>query len=56
MPSFRCKDIGMSCGFEAKASTQDELMEKISLHASSAHNMTTISNETMKAIKGAIKE
>ena len=56
MPSFKCKDIGLSCGFEAKANTRDELMGKISKHASSAHNMTTISTETMNAIKGAIKE
>ncbi len=46
----------MSCGFEAKANTHDELMKKISEHASSVHNMTTISDETLKAITGAIKD
>lgn len=46
----------MSCGFEARAETKDMLMEKISKHASSVHNMTTISSETMKAITSAIKE
>ena len=29
MPSFKCKDIGMSCGFEVMAKTEDELMKKI---------------------------
>lgn len=29
MPSFRCKDIGMTCSFEAHSDTKEELMEKI---------------------------
>jgi predicted small metal-binding protein len=33
MPSFECKDIGMSCPFEATAKTEDELMNKIAEHA-----------------------
>jgi predicted small metal-binding protein len=55
MPSFKCKDIGLKCGFEAKAKTQDELMSKIATHAASAHNMTTVPPETMAKIKKAIK-
>jgi predicted small metal-binding protein len=55
MPSFKCKDIGMKCAFEAKAATQDELMKKIAAHAASAHNMKTVPPETMTKIKKAIK-
>ena len=55
MPSFKCKDIGMKCAFEATGKTQDELMKKISTHAASAHKMTTIPPETMTKIKKAIK-
>jgi predicted small metal-binding protein len=55
MPSFKCKDIGMECKFEATASTQDELMQKIATHAASAHDMKTVPPETMSAIKKAIK-
>jgi predicted small metal-binding protein len=29
MPSFKCKDIGMTCNYETSASTEEELMEKI---------------------------
>ena len=55
MPSFKCKDIGMDCKFEATAKTQDELMKKISTHAASAHKMTKVPPETMTKIKKAIK-
>lgn len=55
MPSFKCKDIGLKCGFEATAKTTDELMKKIAVHAASAHKMTTIPPETMIKIKKAIK-
>jgi len=29
MPSFRYRHIGVSCEFEAKSKTEDELMKKI---------------------------
>jgi predicted small metal-binding protein len=56
LPSFKCKDIGLECPFEATADTQDELMKKISAHAASVHNMKTVSPEMMEKIKKAIKE
>jgi predicted small metal-binding protein len=56
MPSFKCKDIGLDCKFEASAKTQDELMKKIATHAASAHNMKTVPPETMTKIKKAIKK
>jgi predicted small metal-binding protein len=55
MPSFKCKDIGMSCPFEASALTESGLMKKISKHAAEAHNMKEVDPETMKKIKAAIK-
>jgi predicted small metal-binding protein len=56
MPSFRCRDIGMSCGFETTAKTEDELMKKIAEHASKAHKMKTISPDVMSKVKKAIKK
>ena len=56
MSSFKCKDIGMSCGFEATAKTEDELMKKIAEHASKAHNMKTIPADVMSKVKKAIKK
>lgn len=56
MPSFKCKDVGMACTFETTAKTEEELMKKISEHASKAHNMKTISPDMMAKVKKAIKK
>jgi predicted small metal-binding protein len=55
MPSFKCKDIGMDCPFEAKTKTEDELMKMISAHAASMHGIKTVPPDLMVKIKGAIK-
>ncbi|MGC8496246.1 MAG: DUF1059 domain-containing protein [Candidatus Micrarchaeia archaeon] len=54
--TFACADIGMSCGFTAKANDENALMKKIAKHAKEAHNMTNIDAATMSKIKAAIKE
>jgi len=56
MPSFKCKDTGMSCSFEAIDKTEDELMKKIAEHAGKAHNMKTIPPDVMGKVKKAIKK
>jgi len=56
MPSFKCKDIGMNCGFEATAKTEGELMNKITEHAGKAHNMKVIPPDVMGKVKKAIKK
>ena len=53
---FACRDIGMSCGFEARADSEQELMGKIAAHAKKAHNMSEIDQATMSKVKAAIKE
>jgi predicted small metal-binding protein len=55
MPTFKCKDIGMDCPFEAKAKSQEELMKMISTHAATVHKMKDVPPEMMKKIKAAIK-
>jgi len=52
---FRCSDIGMECSFAAKARSEGELMEKVSRHAADVHKMTRVDQQTMSAIKGAVK-
>ncbi len=53
---FACKDIGISCGFEARANSETELMGKIASHAKKAHGMSAIDQATMAKVKAAIKE
>ncbi len=56
MPSFKCADIGMACNFEAKAKTKDELMKKISEHASAVHNIKSVPPDLAGKIQKAIKK
>ena len=55
MPSIKCKDIGMKCGFEVKDESEEEMMQILALHAEKTHNLKTIPQETMEKIKKAIK-
>jgi predicted small metal-binding protein len=56
MPSIKCKDIGMKCGFEVKDDSRDELMQILALHAEKTHNMKTIPPEVMEKVQKAIKK
>ena len=56
MPSIKCKDIGMNCGFELKDDSQDELMQLLALHAEKTHSMKTIPPDVMQKVQKAIKE
>jgi predicted small metal-binding protein len=53
---FKCKDIGMQCGFETKAKTMEELMQKIVEHAQKEHGMKEIPPELQEKVKNAIKK
>ncbi len=56
MPSFACKDIGMADSWEAKADTEQELMKKITEHASKVHNIKVVTPDFAATIKKAIKK
>lgn len=55
LPSFRCKDIGLDCPFEAKALTKGSLMKKIKLHATESHSMQEIQSDQLDKIMKAIR-
>ena len=56
MASFKCKDLGMKCGFEVKDENQDELMKMIALHAENTHKMKEMAPDMMEKVKKAIKK
>ena len=56
MPSIKCKDLGMDCGFKATAETEEELLKMVAAHAAEVHGMKEISPEVMEKVKAAIKE
>ncbi len=57
MASFKCKDIGMNCNFEIKnASSKDEVMKLVTVHAKETHKMDTVSQDLAAKIMNKIKE
>lgn len=54
--TFACKDIGLTCEFQAQAENEQELIAKVADHARTAHNMQQIDEATAAKIKAAIKE
>ena len=56
MPSIKCKDIGMKCGFELKDESKEELMQLLAMHAEKTHNMKSIPPDVMQKIEKAIKK
>jgi predicted small metal-binding protein len=55
MNSFRCKDIGLSCRFEAMAENEDLLMDYIEIHTEKVHDIAGITPEFGEKIRKAIK-
>jgi predicted small metal-binding protein len=55
VPSFKCKDIGMACGFETSAPNEAELEKKIAEHARSVHNIKSLDKEMLMKIKQQIR-
>jgi predicted small metal-binding protein len=56
MPSFACKDMGMTDDWKATAKTEDELLKKIKEHAGKVHNIKDMSPEMVEQLKKAIKK
>ncbi len=50
-----CSDVGMKCGFQVRAKTEDEIMKHAKTHAAEAHGLKEISSNTEKKIKENIK-
>lgn len=55
MKSFKCADMGFSCGWTASASSEKELMQKIAGHAPS-HGIKEITPDLAAKVKSKIKD
>lgn len=53
---FACGDVVSGCGWSAIANTEGELFEKISEHAKTEHNMTSIPDDIVQQVKSKIQE
>jgi Predicted small metal-binding protein len=55
--SFKCKDVGMNCGFEVKGATsEEEVLSIAKVHAEKAHGLREVPKEVVEAVKKAIKK
>ena len=53
---LRCRDVGMDCDFEARAETEEEILEKAAEHAETVHNMKEIPQEVLAKVRAAIRD
>ncbi|MGH7528062.1 MAG: DUF1059 domain-containing protein [Gemmatimonadales bacterium] len=52
---LRCRDVGMNCDFEARGNTEEEVLQKASAHARSAHQITEMPPELAAKVRAAIR-
>ncbi|HSF32203.1 MAG TPA: DUF1059 domain-containing protein [Candidatus Tectomicrobia bacterium] len=53
---LRCKDVGMDCDFEVRATTEDEILRQAGEHAHTAHGMKEIPPEVVAKVRAAIRD
>ena len=51
---FKCGDIGNNCNYQVRGKSEEEVLQKVSGHAKTAHNMTEISKEFSDKVRAAI--
>jgi predicted small metal-binding protein len=51
-----CKDLGYDCSFEARGTTNNEVMRKFIDHAESAHDMDVLTADIIYRVQKAIKK
>jgi predicted small metal-binding protein len=57
MASFKCKDMGMDCGFEVKDRSQGELQQIVTVHLEKTHNQKVpLPPDVMEKLRKAIKK
>jgi len=54
--SVSCSDAGKDCKWSATASTEDELMNKVTEHVKYEHKEMELTSESISSIKSLIKD
>jgi len=52
--TFKCKDLGLNCGYQASADNSADLVKQVTAHAMQAHRDEAMSLATK--IEGALKK
>ena len=51
---FKCSDIGNNCNYQVRAKSEEEVLQKVSEHAKTAHHVGEISRELADKVRAAI--
>lgn len=52
---LRCRDVGMDCDFEARGSTDEEVLQKAVVHARAVHDIPDVPPELANKVRAAIR-
>ncbi len=52
---LRCKDVGVGCGFEAHAATEEEVLKIAAQHAKTDHGIDKVKQEYMTAWRKLVR-
>ncbi len=53
--TYRCKDLGLTCDYEEKAESENELMKRVEGHIQTVHQMDIQQPEVQEKVKKAMK-
>lgn len=53
---IRCADVVPGCGFTAEAATEQELLEKVALHASQVHGIDEVTPDLLAKVRSAMRD
>lgn len=54
MKELRCRDVGFDCAGVIRAETEDEVLRQAAEHASKAHGLTELDDQTVQQIRAQI--
>jgi len=54
--TISCRDVGVDCDFVARGETEQEILQKCSEHARTAHNMNELPPELAEKVRGSIRD
>jgi len=52
---LRCRDVGLNCDFEARGTTEEEVLLKAIVHARNVHELTEIPSELATKVRAAVR-
>jgi len=56
LASIKCRDLGMDCSFEAKGTTEREIIRQLIEHMESEHTIPVLTADSLYRLKKEIKK